>query len=162
MAKSSNPIPPGFHTVNPSLVVHGAAAAIDFYKKAFGAVENVRMPMPGSDLVMHAEIQIGDSKILLSDEMPGMGGRSPIALGGSPVTMHLYVADVDATYQSAIAAGAKPTMPPTDQFWGDRYGRLIDPFGHSWSLATHTEDLTGAEMDQRAKAMFAEMGAQKS
>jgi uncharacterized glyoxalase superfamily protein PhnB len=138
--------------------VRGAAQAIEFYKKAFGAEELTRMPSPDGRTVMHAELQIGDSILFLADEFPEMGARSPKALGGSPVTIHLYVADVDAVFNRAIQAGATAQMPPTDMFWGDRYGKLTDPFGHVWSVATHTEDVPPEEMAKRAQAAFAQMG----
>ena len=116
------------------------------------------MPSPDGRTVMHAELQIGDSILFLADEFPEMGARSPKALGGSPVTIHLYVADVDAVFNRAIQAGATAQMPPTDMFWGDRYGKLTDPFGHVWSVATHTEDVPPEEMAKRAQAAFAQMG----
>jgi len=149
MAKAG-PIPKGFHTITPHLVVAGAAAAIDFYKKAFGAEEVTRMPGPGGRL-MHAEIRIGNSQLMLADEMPEFGNKSPKSLGGTPVTVHLYVDNVDAVYDRAVKAGAKATMPLMDAFWGDRYGQIEDPFGHKWGLATHVEDLTPEETMARAK-----------
>jgi uncharacterized glyoxalase superfamily protein PhnB len=146
------PIPDGFHTLTPHIVVSDAAAAIDFYKEAFGAKEAMRMPGPGGK-IMHALIQIGDSKVMLNDEFPEMGGAlSPSSLGGSPVTLTLYVPDVDRTFEQAIAAGATVKMPAADQFWGDRYGMLTDPFGHLWAVATHIEDLTPEQIAQRAAA----------
>ena len=158
MAHAVKPVPAGFHTLTPHLIVRGAAQAIEFYKKAFGAEELTRMPSPDGRTVMHAELQIGDSILFLADEFPEMGARSPKALGGSPVTIHLYVADVDAVFNRAIQAGATAQMPPTDMFWGDRYGKLTDPFGHVWSVATHTEDVPPEEMAKRAQAAFAQMG----
>ena len=149
MAKAS-PIPKGFHTVTPHLVVAGASAAIDFYKKAFGAEEVLRMPGSGGKL-MHAEIRIGNSQVMLADEMPEFGNKSPKSLGGTPVTVHLYVDNVDAVYDRAVKAGAKATMPLMDAFWGDRYGQIEDPFGHKWGLATHVEDLTPEQMAERQK-----------
>jgi len=151
------PIPPGFHTVTPSLVLKDAARAIEFYKKAFGAEEVMRMPGPGGRGVMHAEIRIGDSTIFLGDEWPGYDCKSPESLGGSSGALHLYVADVDAAVKRAIAAGAKETMPIADMFWGDRYGKVQDPFGHTWGLATHTEDLSPEEIDRRAQAFMESM-----
>ena len=146
------PIPDGFHTLTPHIVVSDAAAAIDFYKEAFGAKEAMRMPGPGGK-IMHALIQIGDSKVMLNDEFPEMGGAlSPSSLGGSPVTLTLYVPDVDRTFEQAIAAGATVKMPAADQFWGDRYGMLTDPFGHLWAVANHIEDLTPEQIAQRAAA----------
>ena len=146
--QSVNPIPEGMHTVTPHLVCAGAGAAIDFYKKAFGATETSRMPGPGGKL-MHASIRIGDSAVMLVDEMPEWGSLGPKALKGSPVVIHLYVDDVDAFTARAVAAGAKVTMPVADMFWGDRYGQLEDPFGHRWSVATHVRDVSPADM-QRA------------
>jgi uncharacterized glyoxalase superfamily protein PhnB len=139
------PIPAGFHTVTPHLVCEGAADAIEFYKKAFNAVELARMPGPDGKL-MHAQLRIGTSTIMLVDDFPDWGSVGPKALKGSPVTIHLYVEDTDALYNQAIAAGATAKMPPADMFWGDRYGVLIDPFGHSWSIATHQRDMTPEEM----------------
>jgi uncharacterized glyoxalase superfamily protein PhnB len=139
------PIPAGFHTVTPHLVCEGAADAIEFYKKAFNAVELGRMPGPDGKL-MHAQLRIGTSPIMLVDDFPDWGSVGPKALKGSPVTIHLYVEDTDALYNQAIAAGATAKMPPADMFWGDRYGVLIDPFGHSWSIATHQRDMTPEEM----------------
>jgi PhnB protein len=147
------PIPDGFHTLTPHLVVDGAAAAIDYYQKAFGAKELMRMPGPGGK-IMHALIQIGDSKVMLNDEFPERKARGPKAIGGSAVTLTLYVPDVDHTVAQAVAAGGKVTMPVADQFWGDRYGTLIDPFGHLWAVATHTADLS-PEQIAKAAAAFA-------
>jgi len=141
------PVPEGMRSVTPHLICAGAAAAIEFYKKAFGAVEEVRMPGPGGKL-MHAMIRIGDSAVMLVDEMPEWGALGPRALKGSPVTIHLYVDDVDGFVARAVKAGAKVTMPVADQFWGDRYGKLEDPFGHHWSVATHVRDVTADEMQK--------------
>lgn len=141
------PIPDGMHTVTPHLICAGASDAIEFYKKAFGATENRRLPMPNGK-IMHASIQIGDSTIFLVDEMPECGAFGPKALKGSPVTIHLYVNDVDAFAARAVAAGAKMTMPVADMFWGDRYGQLVDPFGHRWSVATHIRDMSLEETQQ--------------
>ncbi|CAM2191776.1 VOC family protein [Paraburkholderia sp. A1RI_3L] len=135
-----NPIPPGMHTVTPHLICEGAAEAIEFYKKAFGAVEAFRLDGPNGKIA-HACIRIGDSSVMLVDTQPGCSD-SPVSLKGSPVTIHLYVEDADAVMDRAAAAGAKVTMPAADMFWGDRYGRLEDPFGHQWSVATHKRDLT--------------------
>jgi uncharacterized glyoxalase superfamily protein PhnB len=155
MAAKVKPIPEGFHSVTPHLVVKGAAKAIGFYKKAFGAEEVVRMPAPDGERLMHAEIKIGDSFVMLADEFPEMGGgKSPEALGGSPVGLMIYVPDVDATFNQAVAAGAKVKMPPTDMFWGDRYSKVTDPFGHEWAIATHKEDLTPEQMSERAAKAF--------
>jgi PhnB protein len=146
------PIPEGMHTATPHLVCDGAAQAIEFYKKAFGAVETARLPGENGKL-MHAAIRIGDSTIMLVDEMPEWGSLGPNALNGSPVTIHLYVEDVDAFVARAVAAGAKVTMQVQDMFWGDRYGQLHDPFGHHWSVATHIRDVTPDEMREGMKAM---------
>ncbi len=153
MAGKVKPIPEGYHTVTPYLVVRDAARALDFYKRAFGAVERFRMPGPGGKIT-HAEIQIGDSMIMLADEFPEMGCRSPQAFNGTPVSIFLYVEDVDATFKQAVTAGATSQMPVQDMFWGDRYGKLADPFGHVWSVATHKEDLTEEEISKRAAAAF--------
>lgn len=149
--QSTNPVPAGMHTVTPHLVCAGAAEAIEFYKKAFGAEELNRLPGPDGKL-MHAEIRIGDSTVMLVDENPEWGSMSPVTLKGSPVTLHLYVADVDAAWERALAAGAIGAMPPADMFWGDRFAALSDPFGHSWSLATHVRDVSEEEMMQGARA----------
>ena len=146
------PIPDGMHSLTPHLVCAGAADAIGFYKKAFGAVELARLPGPNGKL-MHAMVRIGDSTLMLVDEAPEWGALGPKMLKGSPVTIHLYVTDVDATVAQAVAAGAAVTMPVTDMFWGDRYGQLEDPFGHRWSVATHTRDLTEAQIQQEAAKM---------
>ncbi len=150
MASRIKEIPKGFHTVTPYLTVSDSARAIDFYKRAFGAEELSRLDSPDGK-VAHAEIKIGDSIIMLSDEMPGWG-RSPQSLGGTAVDIFLYVPDVDRIFNQAVAAGAKIAMPVSDMFWGDRYGRLTDPFGHSWSLATHKEDVPADELRKRAEA----------
>ena len=146
------PVPHGMHSVTPHLVCAGAADAIEFYKKAFGAVEEARLPGPGGKL-MHAMIRIGDSAVMLVDENPEWGMLGPKSLKGSPVTIHLYVEDADAFAARAVKAGAKITMPLQDQFWGDRYGTLVDPFGHNWSVATHIRDVSMEEMEQAMKAM---------
>lgn len=145
-------IPDGMHSVTPHLVCAGAADAIEFYKKAFNAVEGGRLPGPQGKL-MHAMIRIEDSAVMLVDEMPEWGALGPKSLKGSPVTIHLYVEDVDAVAACAVAAGAKVTMPVADMFWGDRYGRLEDPFGHHWSVATHIRDVTPAEMQDAMRKM---------
>jgi PhnB protein len=147
----AKPIPKGYHTATPYLIIKGAAKAIEFYKKAFGAAEMMRMTQPDGR-VGHAEIKIGDSPIMLADEFPEMGARSPQSLGGSPVSILLYVQDVDALTSSAIAAGAKVIRPVKDQFYGDRSGSLEDPFGHQWHIATHVEDVAPEEMKKRAAA----------
>jgi PhnB protein len=154
MAKVKS-VPDGYHTLTPYLVIRDAAKAIEFYEKAFGAKETFRMPGPGGK-IMHAELQIGDSMLMLAEEMPEYGAKSPQALGGSPVNVFLYVEDADKVFNQAVAAGATVTMPLADQFWGDRYGKLADPFGHQWSVATHKEDVAPEEMAKRAaKAMGA-------
>jgi uncharacterized glyoxalase superfamily protein PhnB len=152
------PIPEGMHSLTPHIVCAGAAEAIAFYVKAFNAVEMVRLPGPGGKL-MHASLKIGDSTLMLVDEMPDCGALGPSSLKGSPVTLHLYVEDVDAAFAQAVAAGAKVTMPVADMFWGDRYGQVEDPFGHRWSLATHKRDVTPAEM-QEAMAKMGPMSGQ--
>lgn len=146
------PIPGGMRTVTPHLVCAGAAEAIEFYKRAFGAVEVARMPDPQGKL-MHAQIRIGDSALMLVDEFPEWGALGPKSLKGSPITIHLCVEDVDAFVARAVAAGAKLTMPVQDMFWGDRYGRLEDPFGHLWSVATHIRDVSMEEMQQAMRDM---------
>jgi len=145
-------IPDGMHSVTPHLVCGGAADAIEFYKKAFGAEELSRMPGPNGKL-MHGSIRIGDSVVMLADEFPDFDSFGPKALKGSSVTIHLYVDDVDAFTARAVAAGATVRMPVSDMFWGDRYGQLDDPFGHRWSIATHMRDLTQEEMQQAMAKM---------
>ncbi len=148
-----SPIPPGYHTVTPYLVLKGAAAAIEFYKKAFGAAELFRMEGPGGS-IGHAEIKIGDSQIMLGEECGEMGYKGPATLGGTPVGIMLYVKDADAVFNAAVAAGAKVMKPMQNQFWGDRCGTVIDPFGHQWTVATHVEDVPPEEMQARMeKAM---------
>jgi PhnB protein len=144
------PIPDGYHAITPYLILQGAAKAIEFYKKAFGATELFRMPH--GDKIGHAELKIGDSPIMLADEYPEMGYRSPQALGGTPVSIMLYVPDVDAVFNQAIAAGAKSVKPVVDQFYGDRNGTLEDPWGHVWTIGTHKEDVTPEEMQRRMAA----------
>jgi len=155
------PIPQGHHTVTPGLTIKGAAAAIEFYKKAFGAIDKGRMTDPSGKSIVHAELLIGDSYIFIGDESPDMGNKSPATLGGSPVALHIYTEDADAMFNRAVAAGAKVAMPLMDAFWGDRYGRVTDPFGHTWGIGTHKEDLTEAEIGKRAQAFYAEMAAKK-
>jgi len=151
-------IPEGFHTVTPHLVCAGAADALEFYKKAFGAVETGRMPGPGGKL-MHAQMRIGDSPIMLADAFPDWGSNGPLALKGTPVVIHLYVNDADAVWQQAVDAGAKPLMPMADMFWGDRYGQVEDPFGHRWSIASHKRDMTPEQMQaEMQKAMQQSQG----
>jgi len=151
MAGKVKAIPEGYHTVTPYLIVNGAASAIEFYKKAFGATELFRMAGPDGK-IGHAEIKIGNSPIMLADEVPQMGYRGPQALGGSPVGILLYVEDVDKMAGQAIAAGAKVERPVQDQFYGDRSGTFADPFGHRWTIATHKEDVSSQEMKKRVAA----------
>jgi PhnB protein len=153
MSTTKHPhIPPGMHTVTPHLVCAGAAEAIDFYKAAFGATEVTRLPGTNGKL-MHAMIRLGDSSIMLAEEMPEWGSFGPLSLKGSPVTVHLYVDDADAFATRAVAAGARIKMPVTDMFWGDRYGQLEDPFGHHWAIATHVRTVTESEMMEGMRKM---------
>jgi len=145
-------IPQGYHTATPYLIVKGAARAIDFYKQAFGATELMRFPGPGGS-IGHAEIRIGDSPIMLADEAPQMGYRSPTSIGGTPVSLMLYVEDVDKVVDRAVKAGGKLERAVADQFYGDRNGTIHDPFGHVWTIATHKEDVSPEEMQRRAAAM---------
>lgn len=158
MTKAINPIPDGYHTLSPYLIVRSAADALDFYKKAFGATELCRLNMPDGK-IGHAEFKIGDSIFMISDESPQCPSTSPETLGGSAVTLHLYVHDADTTFADAIKAGAKETMPLANQFWGDRMGGLVDPFGHRWLIATHVEDVDPSEFQSRMEACFAEKAA---
>lgn len=156
-----HPIPAGHHSITPHLVIKGASEAIEFYKKAFGAEERSRMPFPGphgSVRLGHAELQVGDSKLFLADEFPEHGILGP--QGSSPVTIHLYVTGADAIFNQAIAAGATVSMPLMDMFWGDRYGKLVDPYGHTWSIAEHLEDLTPEQMQERFAAMATGAGCE--
>lgn len=150
MAKA---IPDGYHAVTPYLVIDGAAKAIDFYKRAFGAVEVMRMPDPNGK-IGHAEIRIGDSHIMLADEYPDMGYRGPTSLGGAAVTLMVYVDNADETFRQALACGAQEMQPLKDQFYGDRSGTVKDPFGHIWTIATHVEDIAPDEMERRATQYF--------
>jgi PhnB protein len=151
--KKVQSVPEGYHTATPYLVVRDASLAIDFYTRAFGATELFRMPGPGGR-IPHAELQIGDSRIMLSDESPEMGSRSPQTLGGTGSSVFLYVDDADAVFKQALAAGANELAALQDMFWGDRFGKLADPFGHEWSVATHIEDVTPEEMGKRMAAAF--------
>jgi PhnB protein len=146
-------IPDGYHTATPYLIVKGAASALEFYKKALGATEIMRFPGPDG-LIGHAEIRIGDSVLMLADENLAMGARSPRTLGGSPISIMVYVEDSDATFNKAVAAGAKVVRPLMDQFYGDRSGIVEDPFGHTWSISTHKEDVPPEEMKKRAEAVM--------
>jgi len=159
MKKSTQPIPPGFHTVTPSLIVRNAAEAIEFYKKALGAQELMRMAGPDGK-IGHAELKIGDSIIFLTDENPSMGCKSPQTLGGTAGSLHLYVEDVDKAFQRAIDVGGKVTMPVADMFWGDRFGNFVDPYGHNWGLSTRTQELTQQEVEKGAKDFYAQMAQQ--
>ncbi len=161
MTPSVKPVPEGFHTATPTLIVRNAAQAIEFYKNVFGAEERMRMPSPDGK-ISHAELKIGDSIIFLSDEFPNMGGKSPQTLGGHSGGIYLYVEDVDDVFQRAIDAGGTAAMPVTDMFWGDRHGNFTDPFGHSWGVSTHTEDLSEEEIGERAQAFYAQMEQKKS
>ena len=160
-ARRALAVPKGYHTVTPHLVLDECAQAIEFYKKAFGAQEVIRMPGPGGKVV-HAEIQVGDSKVMLNDEMPPMPGqpglyKSPKAAGLATAALFLYVDDVDKTFDRAVKAGCTARQPPTDMFWGDRFGQVIDPFGLTWGMATHVEDVTPAEMRRRQQEFFTQM-----
>lgn len=156
MAKpAAKAVPDGMHTITPHLVCGDAIAAIDFYKRAFNAVELMRLPGPDGKL-MHAQLRIGDSLLMLAEENPKWA-FSPLTLKGSPVTIHLQVENVDAVVEQAVAAGAKMTMPVSEMFWGDRYGYVVDPFGHQWAVATHTRDLTHDEIVEGMNAMLKQM-----
>jgi PhnB protein len=151
------PIPDGYPRVTPYLMVDGASAAIDFYTSVLGAKERMRMPGP-NDRLGHAELEIGNSVIMLTDEFPDMDVRGPRALGGTPVTLHVYVEDADSVFDRAVQSGAKPLRPVEDQFYGDRSGQFEDPFGHRWNVATHVEDVPPDEMMKRAEAAMAGAG----
>lgn len=152
----TKPIPDGFHTVTSSLVVSNSKDAIEFYKKAFDAIEINQYPTPDGK-IMHAQIKIGDSFVFLADEFPEMSTRSPTTLGGSTTSLHLYVEDADKIFNQAIEAGAKVVMPIMDAFWGDRFGMLTDPYGHSWAISTHQKDLSDEEMKKASEDFFANM-----
>ena len=154
------PVPEGYHTVTAQLAVRNADQAIEFYKKAFNAQEIMRFQGPDGKIT-HAELKIGDSVIFLADESPNMPTKSPQTLGGCTGGVMLYVDDVDTTYQRAIDAGGETSMPVADMFWGDRFGSLMDPFGHSWSVATHKEDVSPIEMEKRAQDFYAQMAKMK-
>lgn len=160
MAKTVKKIPDGYHSVTAALIVPNAVEAIGFYEKALGASELVRMMGPDGKTVSHAEIGIGDSRVFLGDEASAMGAKSPKTLGGTSGSIHLYVEDVDGLYARAIGAGATGVMPPMDMFWGDRYARIVDPYGHEWGIATHIADPTPEQMDRERKAFYARMAQQ--
>jgi PhnB protein len=153
MMMSVSPIPEGYHNVTPYLVVDGAARAVAWYVAAFGAIELMRLPTPDGRIA-HAEIKIGDSRVMLADEAPEHGAKAPAAFGGSPVSLHLYVPDADATMAAATAAGAEVKSPPEDKFYGDRMGSLRDPFGHTWHISTHVEDVAPDEIERRMAKLF--------
>jgi len=157
---AANPIPDGFHTVTPYLIINGANLAIDFYKEAFGATEVMRLEVEGH--VGHAEIEIGDSRIMLAEEATEAGFVGPATLGGSPVGIVLYVEDVDAFFARALEAGAEEKLPVADQFYGDRAGTLLDPFGHVWTVMTHLEDLSTEELEERFLDIVAQQFEEQS
>ena len=150
-------IPDGYHSITPMLIVKDGLKAIEYYKKVFGAIDKGTMMMPDNKSVAHAELLIGDSKIMLSDEFPEMKSLSPTTIGGSPVSLYLYVEDVDKTFNLAVAEGGKSLFPVQDRFYGDRHGTIQDPFGHIWSIATHIKDLTKEEMKKAAEEAFSKM-----
>lgn len=147
-----NPIPSGYHSLTPNLICRDAEKAIEFYKQAFGAQERDRSIHNGK--ILHAELKIGDSILMLGEEMPEMGAKSPLTLGGAGSSIYLYVDDVDKTFEQAVNAGAQSVMPVTDMFWGDRFGKLSDPFGHQWGIATHKEELSEQEISKRQEEFF--------
>jgi PhnB protein len=157
MANEVKPIPEGYHTITAALIVNDAAKAIDFYKSALGAEEIDVAKTPDGSKVVHSVLKVGDSFIFVSDEFPEMGARSPQSFGGSPISLYLYVDDVDAWFKRAVDAGAAPTMPVSDMFWGDRFGSVKDPYGHSWSFSTHIKDLTPEEMAEASNDFFSKM-----
>lgn len=150
-------IPDGYHSITPMLIVKDGLKAIEYYKKVFGAIDKGTMMMPDNKSVAHAELLIGDSKIMLSDEFPEMKSLSPTTIGGSPVSLYLYVEDVDKTFNLAVTEGGKSLFPVQDRFYGDRHGTIQDPFGHIWSIATHIKDLTKEEMKKAAEEAFSKM-----
>jgi PhnB protein len=155
------PIPKGYHTITPGLAVRNTAQAIDFYKKALGAKEKMRMPGPDGKTIMHAELQIGDSKIMVGEEDLRMNNPSPQSLNGSPIGLYVYVRDVDKVFNQAVKAGATVTMPVMDQFWGDRGGMITDPFGHKWWIATRKRDMSQKEMKKAGEEWFAQQAKQQ-
>lgn len=156
MNKTANPIPEGYHSLTPALIIRGAARAIDFYQKVFGATETFRMNSKDGTTVLHAELRIGDSTLMLGDESPQMNCLSPQSIGGTGSSIYFYTPNVDEIFDRALKAGATQIMPPTDMFWGDRFGKLQDPFGHQWSIATRTRQLTPEEISQAAEAAMAD------
>ena len=152
-----NPIPEGFHTLTPHITVKNTKAALEFYNKAFGGETLFTMPGPDGESIMHAEVQIGDSRLMVCDEFPQGGCKAPTSLNGTTVALTLYVKDADAAFKQAVDAGAKAEMPPMDMFWGDRYCKVSDPFGHCWAIATHVKDLSPEEMEKAAAAAMSEM-----
>jgi uncharacterized glyoxalase superfamily protein PhnB len=156
-----SPVPKGYHTVSAGLSVRNAEQAIEFYKKAFGAKEKARMYTPGTNTIMHAELQIGDSKIMLGEEDLRMSQPSPQSLNGTPVNMYVYVKDVDKVFDRAVNAGATVMMPVADMFWGDRYGHVVDPFGHKWGIATRKRNVSPKEMKTAAEQWFAQQARQQ-
>ena len=161
MAAGVKPVPEGFHTITVYLTVPSATEAIAYYEKAFGAKPIMRMPGPDGKSTVHAEIKIGDSVVMLSDENPQFGTTSPKTLGGTPVVMHLYVPDADAFFDRAVKAGCEVKYPLMNAFWGDRMGKLIDKYGHLWNVATHIEDVSPAEMERRSAEFFKEFAKKK-
>jgi len=160
MSQAVTPIPEGFHTITPHLVIKGAAEAIEFYKRALGAEVRSKMTGPGGT-IGHAELKIGDSIIFLADEFPQSPFKSPQTLGSTTTSFHIYVPDVDAAFKRAISAGGREVMPVADMFWGDRFGQFTDPFGHNWSIATRKENVNPQELEKRAQAFWQQMQAQK-
>jgi PhnB protein len=157
----ANPIPQGYRTITPYLRIRGCSDAIAFYQKAFGAEELMRMPGPDGTSIMHAELRLGDSMLMVSDEHKDWGVVGPQTLGGTAVGIHLYVPDVDASFKRAVDAGCQVTMPPTNMFWGDRFAKVKDPFGHEWGIATRVEDVPPAELAKRSEAAMKEMQASR-
>ena len=154
MSSNVNPIPDGFHTITPSLIVKDAAKAIEFYKEALGAEEIMRLTSPDGAMVVHSELKIGNSIIFVTDEFPEMNSNSPKTLGGTPVSLYMYVEDADAAHAKATAAGAESLMPVEEMFWGDRFGLVADPFGHTWGFSTHVKELTPEEITKASNDFF--------
>jgi PhnB protein len=158
MSSYVTPVPDGFHTITPSLIVNDAVKAIEFYKSALGAEELQRMATPDGSKVMHSEVRIGNSIFFVVDEFPEMGQKSPSTLGGTPISLNLYVEDADAAFDRAVKAGARVLMPVEEMFWGDRFGMVADPFGHIWCFATHVKEPSLEEIMEGARAAFGEAG----